>query len=538
MTPSGYGEPCADAMVCDELPLSPSVLASTEVRREVWSASVAMAEISDFSAIILVVTAGFTFAVLSTKLTERVPVPVPAILLLAAATASELWPRLNTLPIETVGRVGVVALIVILFNGGLDIGWRRFRASAAAILSIGVPGTFLTAGLVTLLAHYALGFTWILSGLAGAAIAATDPAVVFSVLGRREVAGRPGVILEGEAGFNDPVGIALMVGMIDLATQPDSSFLVVVKEFSIEMAVGVAFGFAGAKLLIPIVRGLRLQSEGLYPVLALVLAGALYAVTALAHGSGFLAVFIAGIVVGDERLPYKGEIERFSGSLASLAELVVFVLLGLTVPIGSLPARTWLEGAVLAVGMALVARPLVVLLTLGRARLTRGERAFIAWCGLKGAVPILVAAFAILDGVDDAAHLYGVVFVVVLVSVLAQGTLVAYVAKRLHVPMRDRPVLPWELSIRLPEEPEDAHELVVQAGSRVAGRTIRELPLGPHAWVTLVVREGAATRPSGGLELQPGDRVHLLADRGELEALTRLFRDRPGPRSDPSRRQP
>ena len=485
-----------------------------------------MAEISDFSAIILVVSAGFTFAVLSTKLTERVPVPVPAILLLAAATASELWPRLDTLPIETVGRVGVIALIVILFNGGLDIGWRRFRASTASILSIGVPGTFVTAGLVTLLAHYALGFSWILSGLVGAAIAATDPAVVFSVLGRREIAGRPGVILEGEAGFNDPVGIALMVGMIDLATHPDSSFFVVVREFSIEMAVGAAFGLAGAKLLIPTLRGLRLQSEGLYPVLALVLAGALYAATAISHGSGFLAVFIAGILVGDERLPYKGEIERFSGSLASLAELVVFVLLGLTIPIGSLPARTWLDGAVLAAGMALIARPLVVLLTLGRARLSRGERTFIAWCGLKGAVPILLAAFAVLDGVDGAEHLYGVVFVVVLVSVAAQGTFVPYVARRLQVPMRDRPRLPWELSIRLPEEPEADHELVVGEGSRAAGQAIRDLPLGERAWVTVVVRDGAATRPSGRLELRPGDRVHLLAEATELEALKRLFSGR------------
>ena len=482
-----------------------------------------MAEISDFSAIILVVTVGFTLAVLSTKLTERVPVPVPAVLLLAAAAASELWPRLNTLPIETVGRVGVVALIVILFNGGLDIGWRRFRASAVSILSIGLPGTFVTAGLVTLLGHYALGFSWIFSGLAGAAIAATDPAVVFSVLGRREVAGRSGVILEGEAGVNDPVGIALMVGMIDLATHAHSSFLVVVKEFTIEMVVGTAFGYAGARILIPTLRRLQLPSEGLYPVLALVLAGALYAATAIGHGSGFLAVFVAGILVGDERLPYKGEIERFSGSLASLAELVVFLLLGLTIPLGSLPARTWLEGIALAAGMALVARPLVVALTLGRARLTRGERGFIAWSGLKGAVPILVAAFAVLDGVDDAAHLYGVVFVVVLVSVAVQGTLVPYVANRFRVPMRARVSLPWELSIRLGEEPQPAHELVVRAGSRAEGRAIRELPLGERAWITLVVRNGAATRPSGRLELEPGDRVHLLADPAELEGLTRLF---------------
>jgi cell volume regulation protein A len=485
-----------------------------------------MSEITHFAAILLVVTVGFTLAVLSTKLTERVPVPVPAILLVASAVAADLWPRLNSVQIRTVERVGVVALVVILFNGGLDIGWRRFRASAASILSIGLLGTFATAGLVALLGHYALGFSWILSGLVGSAIAPTDPAVVFSVLGRREIGGRSGAILEGEAGVNDPAGIALMVGMLDLATHPGDSFLVVVQEFALEMTVGIAFGLAGARILIPALRSLRLPSEGLYPVLALVLAGALYAVTALGHGSGFLAVFIAGILVGDQRLPYKGEIERFSGSLASLAELVVFIALGLTVKISSISGRMWLDGIVLALGMALVARPLVVAATLGRARLSRSERAFIAWSGLKGAVPILLAALAVLDGVDHASLLYGVVFVVVLVSVAGQGTLVPYVAKRLGIPMRERPPRPWELSIRLREEPEAHHELVVRAGSRAAGRPIRDLPLGESAWITLVVRRGAATRPSGRLELEPGDRVHLLADPAELETLRRLFSGR------------
>ena len=137
-----------------------------------------------------------------------------------------------------------MALIVILFNGGMDIGWRRFRASAAAILSIGLLGTFATAGLVAAGAHYALGFDWMLAGIIGAAIAPTDPAVMFSVLGRREIGGRSGTILEGEAGVNDPAGIALMVGMIELATHADASFFVVVREFAVEMSVGVAFGAA------------------------------------------------------------------------------------------------------------------------------------------------------------------------------------------------------------------------------------------------------------------------------------------------------
>ena len=206
-----------------------------------------MTEITDFGTIVLIVTAGFALAALSTTLTERVPVPAPAIFLLAAAAVSDIWPGVyEAVPIETVERIAVVALIVILFNGGIDIGWRRFRASAAPILSLGLLGTFATAGLVAVIAHYALGFDWILAGIVGAAIAPTDPAVMFSVLGRREVGGRSGTILEGEAGVNDPAGIALMLGMIELATHDDASFLVVVREFAVEMSVGVVLGLLGA----------------------------------------------------------------------------------------------------------------------------------------------------------------------------------------------------------------------------------------------------------------------------------------------------
>ena len=483
-----------------------------------------MAEISHFAAIILVVSAGFAFAVLSTKLTERVPVPAPGLFLLGAAGVSDVWPGIYAaVPIRTVERIAVVALIVILFNGGIEIGWRRFRASLAPILSLGVLGTFATAGLVALVARYGLGFDWTLAGIVGAAIAPTDPAVMFSVLGRREVSGRSGTTLEGEAGVNDPAGIALMLGMIELATHADASFWVVVREFAVSMSIGAALGLLGGVALIPLLRTLRLPSEGLYPVLALVLAGTLYAVTSVAHGSGFLAVFIAGLLLGDARTPYKGEIERFSVALAGLAELVVFVALGLTIKIGGFSGRVWLDGVVLALALALLIRPLVILVTLIRSRLTWVEQAFIAWSGLKGAVPILLAAFAVLGNVADSGHVYGVVFVVVLVSVVGQGTLVPLVARTLAIPMRERDAMPWELSVRLGEEPPAAHEFEVRASSRAAGKTIRELPLGEHAWVTLVVRDGTATRPGGSLELQGGDRVLLLAEEEDIEPLSRLF---------------
>jgi potassium/hydrogen antiporter len=396
-----------------------------------------MAEIPDFAAIVLIVSGSFALAVVSTKLTDWVPLPSPALFLVGAAAASDLFPELYPhVPILTVERIAVVALVVILFNGGMDIGWRRFRAAAGPILSLGVLGTFATAGIVALFAHYALGFDWTLAGLVGAALAPTDPAVMFSVLGRKEIAGHSGTTLEGEAGVNDPAGIALMLGMIELATHDDATVLVILREFAVEMAVGTAIGLVGALLIVALLRRVRLGADALNPVLALALAGALYGVTGLAHGSGFLAVFIAGLVLGDSRSPYKDEIERFHGALAVLAEIGAFVALGLVVSFGALTLGNWIEGLLLLLVLAFVARPLVVATTLAPFSLRRNEVVFVAWSGLKGAVPILLAAFAVLAEVDDARKLFDIVFVVVLVSVVGQGTLVPWVARALDIPMR------------------------------------------------------------------------------------------------------
>jgi potassium/hydrogen antiporter len=363
-------------------------------------------------------------------LTARFPVPAPAVFLGTAALAADLWPRLH-LPILTVERIAVVALIVILFDGGMDIGRRRFRAAAGPIVSLGVLGTFATAGCVAVFVHAMLGFGWMLAGIVGAALAPTDPAVTFSLLGDREIEGRSGTTLEGEAGVNDPAGIALMLGLIELATHDDASFVVVVREFALQMGVGTVVGVVGARALLHVLPRLPL-----HPVLAVALACGLYGVTALAHGSGFLAVFLAGLVVGDADLPHKRHVERFHASLASLAEIAVFIGLGLTVRLGALEGRTWRDAALILLVLALVARPLVVALCLATSRLRRQERAFIAWSGLKGAVPILLAAFAVTGGVPGAPQVYGIVFVVVLLSVVVQGTLVPFVASALRVSPR------------------------------------------------------------------------------------------------------
>jgi len=390
-------------------------------------------ELSDFSAIVLLVSGGLVLAVLSMRAADRISLPSSAIFLLATGLlAASIDALADVVSIKVVERIGVAALIVILLEGGMHVGLGRFRRSAGPIVALGIVGTFATAGIVTLSAHYLLGLSWITSGLIGAAIAPTDPAVTFSVLGDRKIRGRSGTILEGEAGVNDPVAIALMIGLIELATTDDGNFGIVAKEFAVEMAVGLAVGIAGGLLLLRTLRRIQLTSSTLHPILLLGSAGIAYGVAGVAHGSGFLAVFVAGILLGDAELPRQEEIGAFLAPLAEIAEIGLFAALGLSVGYSALDDPTvWGQGIVLAVVLVFVARPLVVAPLLIPASLERGERMFISWAGLKGAVPILLGALVVLAGVDAADQIYGIVFVVVLFSIVVQGVSIPRAADRL-----------------------------------------------------------------------------------------------------------
>jgi potassium/hydrogen antiporter len=484
-----------------------------------------MSEISDFGQILLILAGGFSLALLTIRLTMRFAVPAPALFLLGAAVLSEVFPDLGEdVSIQTVERIAVVALIVILFQGGMHIGPRRFRGSAMPIVLLGTVGTFATAGVMTVAARLLLDVDWTTAGIIGAALAPTDPAVTFSVLGRREVVGRTGTILEGESGMNDPVGIALMIGIVELANDADASFWVVVEEFVVEMSVGLAVGLVGGALLIPVMRRGSLPSEGLYPLRTLAAAGLIYGAASMAHGSGFLAVFVAGILIGDARAPFKAEIERFHSALASLAEIAVFVALGITLDVTDVVTSSTLwEGLVLGVVLAFVARPLAVAPLLARTRLRRGERIFLLWGGLKGAVPILLGALAVLSNVDDARRIYELIFVVVAFSVLVQASTIPWAARRLGVRMRTRRPEPWRLSIDLPEQPADLHRHRVREGSYAAGRTIKELPLGEYGWIVTIVRDGKVVRPGGSSVLQPGDEVVVSSELDDAWSVRRLF---------------
>ena len=484
-----------------------------------------MHDLTAFGLVVLVASAAFVVALLSSRLSTRIAVPGPALFLLVAAAAATASPTVRrAVSVEGVERIATVALALILFEGGMHVGWRRFRGALAPISVLGLAGTFATAAALAAVSHYLLGVSWRSGAVLGVALAPTDPAVMFSVLGRRQVRGRTATILEGESGANDPVGIALMVGLLEALQHGGWSPGRIAVTLVLQLVVGTAVGLAGGLALLRMMRSTTLPNPGLYPLRVLAVTGLLYGVAAVLHGSGFLAVFLAGILVGDQRAPYKPEIERFMGSLASLGEMVVFAALGITISLTALGADwLWLKGIALALVMVLVVRPLTVGPMLLPVRLRRGERLFVLLGGLKGAVPILLAAFVVQSGIPGALANYHLVFVVVAFSIVVQGASMPALAARLGVPMRIVEPEPWHVAVGLRREPEGVQRFVVAPGAHAAGRRVRDLPLGEDAWISLVVHDGVPVAPRGDYGLAPGDELLVLAASDRAAALRRLF---------------
>jgi cell volume regulation protein A len=359
---------------------------------------------------------------------HRLPIPLPAVLLVLAAAASDIIPGLGRLTPTANEWIVTVALVLVLFDGGMGIGRARLRPVLGAVVWIGTAGTLVTAAAMALAAHAWFGFAWQPALLLGTALAPTDPAVVFSVLGGHDIPGRSGTLLEGESGANDPIGIALLISVLGAHNASASAFGTAIGGFALQMGVGLAVGVASGLVL---QRLCRPMADRLFPGFATAWAAPTFALAYLAHGSGFLAVFVAGIIVGDD---HRESVRRLTGPVSSLAEVVAFVVLGLSVSLASVfSGRHVWTGLALAALLILAVRPLLVGLLLWPVRLRRPERVFVLWAGLKGAVPILLGTLVLAHGhVHDAARIYDVIFVVVVLSVVVQGGLVPLFARRVR----------------------------------------------------------------------------------------------------------
>ncbi|KFB08692.1 potassium/proton antiporter [Nitratireductor basaltis] len=421
--------------------------------------------------------------------------------------------------------IGSLALAVILFDSGFGTSLASFRAAAAPAITLATFGVLLTAGIVGVAAHFITDLGWLPSMLLGATVASTDAAAVFFLLrvGNISVRDRVRSTLEVESGSNDPIAIFLTLSLVSLiatgaAAEPEKLALDVAFGFLQQMGIGLVAGLIGGYLIVRLVIRLRLD-QGLVPIFVLALSLLVFSITGAFGGSGFLAVYIAGLVAGNSRLRATDQIKRFQDGVTWLAQIIMFLVLGLFATPSQFPEIA-LPALVLGVFLIFVARPIAVALCLLPFRFTREETAFISWVGLRGAVSILLAITPVIDNIDGGRALFNTVFIIVLVSLMIQGWTVGPLARRLGmvVPPRLGPLNKVELEL-----PGSAHHELL-AYRIVAGSPVERGARIPRwARPSLVLRDGRSMTYQYAGRLMAGDRVYIFVPDRYPRLLDRLF---------------
>ena len=455
------------------------------------------------------------FAVLSSRVAGRLGIPALLLFLGLGMLAGSDGP--GGIDFEDAGlaqALGIGALALILFDGGLTTRWATVRPVLGPGVALATVSVAATAGITGVAAAWAFDFPLEVGLLLGAIVSSTDAAAVFSVLRSRHTGLAGGIqpTLELESGANDPMAVFLTIGLLELVTDPGADWWsllpMLVNQLAVGAVAGLAAGWAGRHL----VNRIQLDTEGLYPVLTLAVALGTYAGTALLGGSGFLAVYVCGLWLGNRDLLHRNSLVRFHDAVAWLSQIAMFLVLGLLVFPSQLPGvagRSLLLAAVLVV----VARPLATLLALTPFRVPWREQAVVAWVGLRGATPIVLATFPLVEGVDGADLIFDVVFFVVLTSVVLQGTTIDRFARLVGATVSSPPVIPAPLEAGQPlPDGTSLREIPIPAGSIGDGRSIVELHLPQRALLVLVNREGSYIVPTGSTRLAEGDVVLLLAD--------------------------
>lgn len=424
--------------------------------------------------------------------------------------------------------LGLAALVLILAEGGLTTRWDDVRPAVVPAVLLSTLGVAISMGVTAVIAHVVLGGAWKLAFLLGAVVSSTDAAAVFSMLRRLKLPARLAGVLEVESGLNDAPAVIAVVLLSSEHPQHNAGIIGALVLY--ELVVGASIGFASAWLGVRALRRLALPASGLYPLAVLALAIAGFAAASLAHASGFLAVYVSGLVLGNSRLPHRPATRSFAEGIAWLAQIGLFVMLGVLVVPSALP-REILPAIAVGGVLLLVARPASVVLSLLPLAIPRvhaqsfgrPERLFLSWAGLRGAVPIVLATVPVTAGVPRSKELFGLVFVLVVVFTLVQGPTLPYVARKLGLTSAGEPDQIDVETAPLEDLDADLLQLQIPPGSLLHGVEIFELRLPRGAAVTLVVRDEVSFVPHSETELQVGDNLLIVATAGaRLETERRL----------------
>ena len=434
---------------------------------------------------------------------------------------------------ELARRIGVIALALILFEGGLGAGFAEIRPVLRPALSLAFVGTILTACVTGLAAAALFDFSSLEGLLLGSILAATDGAAIFALLRGSTLRRRLARTLEGEAGLNDPVAVLLVLGFIAWIQRPGYGIADMAALFARELAIGASVGVATGLVAVQAFRRIRLANAGLYPVASVAAAALAYGSASVLHGSGFLAVYLAGLVLGTLPIPARPVVDAFHQGAAWVAQIAVFLTLGLLV----FPAQlddVWVEGTIIGLVSVAVARPLAVAVATAAERFSSAERLVLGWAGLRGAIPVVLATFPVIEGVPDSVRFFNIVFFAVIISTLLQGATFEPVARALGVttaqPALPRPAGDTGTIRRLGAE---TLEWQVQPGDAIVGRRVRELGLPRDALITLIVRDNEAIPPRGSTRIETEDSLYLLVRHETSDDVLKLLdRWREGPLDD------
>ena len=417
--------------------------------------------------------------------------------------------------------LGYAALVVILAEGGLKTNWRDVRPSLPAATVLATVGVGISVLVTAAGAHWLVGLDWRTSLLLGAIVSSTDAAAVFSVLRMVPLPPRLTGLLEAESGFNDAPVVILVVAFASTG-EPDTWY-VLLGTIVAELAIGAAVGLAIGKLGAFAVKHVALPSSGLYPIAVVALTVLAYAGGSLLHGSGFLAVYISAVILGNSKLPHGPAVRGFADGLAWIGQIGMFVLLGLLAAPESMGDAV-VPALVIGTVLVFLARPLSVVLTLTPFRVPGREQALLSWAGLRGAVPIVLATIPVVSGAHKAADVFNIVFILVVVFTLLQGPTLPWMAKLLKI---GEGAMGQDLDIEsAPLEKLHGHLLAVtlSPASRMSGVEISELRLPKGAAVTLVVREGNSFVPDKATMLRGGDELLVVTTDEVSEAAERRLR--------------
>ena len=463
--------------------------------------------------------------ILSSLLALRFGAPLLLVFLVIGMLAGDSGPgHIEFQDVRTTYLVGSVALALILFDGGLRTRFQSIRAVLAPSMVLATIGVLMTAFITAPIAKYALDLAWTEALLVGAVIASTDAAAVFLLVHAQGLRLRPrvGATLEAESGSNDPFAVFLTLMLVELISVGHGSLGHFVMELVREAVLGTLFGIVGGRLVVIGLNKVALP-QGLHAPFVTTAALVIFGMAQIAHGSGFLAVYLAGIIIGNRPTRAHNSVVTFLDAATWLAQIVMFVLLGLLVS----PQRL-LDSIVPAIAVALalmlVARPAAVFFCLFPFRFNWREKVFIAWTGLRGAVAIFLASIPMLVGLSKAYLYFDVAFVVVIISLLAQGWTLGLAARKLHValPRTDRG--PRRVELDLPGQLE---QQLVGYSIRAKSLYFRRGLIPSWSKPTLVIRNQQILSPAEAEPVAPGDYLYLLAPPEKAEALDRFFVDMP-----------